>query len=331
MIDNNKPLDLKSYSDTYLYSKYPLYTKRITSAIMNDPVIEKKTDAFQDVVYEIKRTRVSESLVRILNSVNVVLLDCDDPMPRAFKVFCAKDIKTGDKKLKIFIDCTNVITKSKKSSDLIVNESALISHLINAGVTMIYHKLPQKILSRSTLIQDMAKCYAKCFTYVIDYLVKVSIQETNKAKVMYLTSMFFYKTFLNYSDDRAVVASSTIADINTREANMINILMDKATHIKGVPEKDTDPYRDLKSFIRAMRTVMHFNKGITEDVVVERWMHQFGPGTVFGMEYLPAFSAMMTDAYIGGFLNNQRTIENICKVDMVNYSKAAINMLDNVV
>ena len=112
---------------------------------------------------------------------------------------------------------------------------------------------------------------------------------------------------------------------------MINILMDKATHVKGVPEKDTDPYRDLKSFIRAMRTVMHFNKAITEDVVVERWMHQFGPGTVFGMEYLPAFSAMMTDAYIGAFLNNQRTIENVCKVDMVQYSKAVINMLDNIV
>ena len=39
---------------------------------------------------------------------------------------------------------------------------------------------------------------------------------------------------------------------------------------------------------------------------------------------------MMTDAYIGGYLNNQRTIETVCKVDMVEYSKECLALIDTI-
>ena len=73
---------------------------------------------------------------------------------------------------------------------------------------------------------------------------------------------------------------------------------------------------------------MHFNKKtISVDIVVERWMHSYGVGTVFALEYFPAFSSMMTDAYIGGYLNSQKTIEKVCGTSMVNYSKDAIDFV----
>jgi hypothetical protein len=37
---------LKSYGDSYLYSKYPMYNKQLLDAIMQDPMIDKKTDMF---------------------------------------------------------------------------------------------------------------------------------------------------------------------------------------------------------------------------------------------------------------------------------------------
>jgi hypothetical protein len=36
---------------------------------------------------------------------------------------------------------------------------------------------------------------------------------------------------------------------------------------------------------------------------------------------------MMTDAYIGGYLNSQKTIEKVCGTSMVNYSKDAIDFV----
>ena len=323
---------VKAYTDTYLYSKYPLYSKKLTAAIMQDPTIDKSTEAFKDVIFSIKRARVSDSLVKILQSSNTILLDCDEPLPRAFKVFCAKDFKSPDKKVRAFIDCTGCITKSKSSADLIVDETKLISYLINAAVSMIYHKAYPTIVKRSTLIMEAAECFAKSFTQIIDYLIKISIQETSKAKMLYLSSMYFLQGILDFKEDRSQEISKRIAEISDREASMLNILMDKAAHNKDVPASEFNPFENIRNFVRAIREVMHFNKQtITCDVIVERWMTQYGPGTVFGLEYFPAFSAMMTDCYIGGYINNQRTIENVCKTSMVSYTKSVLDMIENTI
>ena len=324
--------ELKSYSDAYLYSKYPMYSKKLTAAIMQDPMIDKSTDAFADVEHEIKRTRVSDGLVRILKSPNVVLLDCDDPLPKAFKVFCARDFRAADKRIKVFIDCSGVITKAKTSSALMVEEMKLVSYLVDAAVCMVYHKQYSKIQRQNSIVVGAATCFAKCFTFIIDYLTKVSIQETSKAKVLYLSAMYFLQGVMGFDDSKSHPIAKKIAEISDREADMLNLLMDKASRVKDVSKKDTDPYDNIKSFVTALRDVMHFNpNSVTLDTVVERWMSQYGVGTVLGMEYFPAFSAMMTDCYNGAYINNQRSIESVCKVDMVKYTKEIISMIDSLV
>ena len=322
---------LKSYSDSFLYSKYPKYQQILSAAIMNEKMIDKASTAFKDVEYEVKRTRMSDSLVRILTSTNVVLLDCDDPLPKSFKVFGAKDFRTRDKKFKVFIDCYGVITKDKSSSGLIVDEMKLVSHLINAGMTMIYYKKPSLFIRKTQFIMDAATCFAKCFTAIIDYLIKISIQETSKAKVLYLSAMYFLCGILDYDEDEAMPMAKKIAEISDREAGMLNILVDRASDVKGVAKEESSCYSNIKRFIEIMRSVMHFNqKAITVDIVVERWMKQYGPSTMLAMEFFPAFSAMMTDAYCGAYLNQQKTIEKVCKTDMVSYGKQVINMIENI-
>jgi hypothetical protein len=48
------------------------------------------------------------------------------------------------------------------------------------------------------------------------------------------------------------------------------------------------------------------------------------------MEYFPAFSAMITDAYNGGYLNQQKTIEKVCGAEMVEYSKQVITLIGSI-
>lgn len=328
MNQDNQP---KTYSDTYIFSKYPQYNKALTAAIMQDPIIDKSSDAFKDVEYEVKRTRVSDALVRILMSTNTVLLDCDDPLPRTFKVFCARDFRSNDRKTKVFIDCTGVITKSEKSRSLIVEETKLISHLINAAMTMVYHKSYSTIERRQYLIVKAATCFAKAFTHIIDYLVKISIQETSKAKVLYLSAMYFLEGVLRFDESHSQPIAKKIAEISDREASMLNILMDKAVRTKGITKEEANPFENIKKFVEALREVMHFKKEIiTIDIILEKWMSLYGVGTVLALEYFPALSAMMTDAYIGGYLNNQRTIETVCKVDMVDYAKECLSLIDTI-
>lgn len=331
------PNEIKTYSDTYLYQKYPLYNKRLTDAIMKDPIIEKVDDSFKDVIYEIKRSRVSSSLLTILNSRNTVLLNCVDPLPRAFKVFVARDIKSKERNIKVFIDCTGVITKDKNYPQYVVSETKLISYLLNAGISMLYHKNINSIIRISDIVIFGAEAFSKLFTFVIDYLTKVSIQESSKIKVLYLSAMYFLCNILNLDPDekRTVDIAKRVSGISEREANILNILMNKIydTNVKDTKIKDIDnPYENIKVFIQSLRKVMHFNeKVITPDVVIERWMAQYGPGTVFGLEYFPAFSAMITDAYIGGYINQQKTIEKVLGTTLVVYSKKVIELIDRTI
>lgn len=331
----NHDKSLKSYSDSYLYSKYPYYEKRLLDSIMKDPVIDKTTNEFQDVVYEVKRMKmISEPLIRILNSTNTILLDCDNPLPRTFKVFASRDPKSKDpSQIKIFIDCTNVISRRDKTGDYKVDDVKLLSYLMNGAVCMIYHKNFSIMTRRADLIQCATTCFAKLFTFVIDYLAKVSIQESNKIKVLYLSSMYFLEGILRMDNpSNSSKLAKKIAGISEREANMLDILIDRACNPnKGISGSSIDPYENIKIFVRTLADVMHLNdKVITTDIIVEKWMQQYGPGTVFGLEYFPAFSAMITDAYNGGYLNQQKTIEKVCGADMVEYAKQVINVIGTI-
>jgi hypothetical protein len=61
--------------------------------------------------------------------------------------------------------------------------------------------------------------------------------------------------------------------------------------------------------------------GLKLDNFVDKWMFLFGMNTVFGMEYFPALSAMLTDAYVGAYINNQKTIEKVVGNILVGYTK----------
>lgn len=328
--------ELKSYSDTYLYSKYPLYSKLLLDAIVKDPIMDKSDNKFKDVIYDIKHAKVSDALVRILNSTNVVLLDCDKPLPRSFKVFAAKDVrdKKNPMKLKIFIDTSFVIEPDSKGQGYNVDEIKLISYLVNAATTMIYHKSINTIISNNEMVMEACKCFSKAFTFIIDYLAKVSIQESNKIKVMYLSSMYFLMGLLGFeNEERARTIAKKVAEISEQEAHITDILLEKVCSDNGnIRNSDANPYDNIKVFVNCMRDTLHINKNtVSVDIVIERWMRQYGPGTVFGLEYFPTFSAMITDAYVGGFLNQQKSIEKVCGTDMVLYTKSVLSALDRIV
>lgn len=326
--------ELKSYSDSYFYKQYPKYQKLLLDAIMNDPLIDKATEEFKGVILDLKHQRTDEALLRILNSTNTVLLDCDVPLPRTFKVFCAKEMKGRDRgKIKVFIDASACIVKDPKHGDYNVNETALVSYLMNAGVSMIYHKNFDILRRRANMNIGITKCFANCFTHIIDFLAKISIQESKKIQVTYLSAMYFLMGILQLdNENKARDIAMKVADISKNEAILLEDAIEKACRKHSdIKEKDLNPYENIKIFVNSLRDAMHLNpKAVSLDIIVERWMMQFGPGTVFGLEYFPAFSAMITDAYVGGYLNNQKTIEKICGKDMVQYSKDVITMLGSI-
>lgn len=306
----------KNYSGTYLYGKYPDYDKMLFEFIMNADTIDKEAEGFDDIIYEVKRRRVSPALVKILRSDAVVLLTGEKPLPRQFKAFCAKDIKGGKKNdLKVYIDCSDTIIMSESGVYTIRDVDRFICYLVSAMTFYIYYKDEKRFIASTPLVHSGAKAFTELMTHCVDYASKISSMPKQKAYCKYLSALYFIGNVLgkDYTTDANKALARTISGLSERESDIVDM------DIK--PES----FDNIKFFTETLGTVLRLPK-LTVDVIVERWMFIYGVSTVFGIELFPAFATMMTDCYVGAYQNNQKTIEKIAGTSMVEFSKSILRI-----
>lgn len=309
----------KTYAGTYLYRNYNVYEQKILSFIMSGTSIDKGTDDFDDIRYEVKKRQVGNSLVKILDSKSVVLMIGNEALPKAFKVFCAKDIKgPRHDKMKVFIDCTNFITRDEKTGRYSCKGNTidmLISYLVSAMHTYIYYIDETRITSNAKIMSIGAQGFATLFTHVVDYTCKISSMPSTKGKCMYLAALYYLSNLLgkDYTSESCRKIAKKVSGLSDRDAGIVDIQLKQESMM------------NIKFFVETVASVLHISK-LTLDVVVERWMTIYGTGTVFALEIFPAFASMLTDAYVGAYLNNQKTIEKIVGTVMVEYTKTLLSI-----
>lgn len=309
----------KTYASTYLYGKYNEYEKRTIDFLLKADRIDQSLPEFEDIIYEVRKRQTSPALVKVLKSPNVILMSSMKPLDKAFKVFCAKDIK-NDGSLKVFIDVSSIIKKDEAKGKYVCGRNEidiLISYLIDAMTTFIYYTPNgiDRIVNNTSIRSDGARVFADLFSHVVDYLCKISTISGSKNKCQYMAAMYYLVNLLgadaNSEATRRIACK--ISGISDREAEIINIQM------------KPDSFLNIKFFVETVADVMHLNK-LTLDTVVEKWMYVYGTGTVFALELFPAFSNMVTDAYIGAYINNQKTIEKVAGQGMVVFTKSILTI-----
>lgn len=309
----------KTYASTYLYNKYSEYEKQIFNFIMTAEQISKVGDGFADIKYEVKKRQISNSLIRVMESANVILLIGQKPLPKSFKVFAAKDVK-GDKKVKAFIDCTGLIGKSEGGNYVCGNVDMLVAYLVSAMTTLIYQLDEKRLVGNGDIAEYGARCFSSLFTHIVDYVCKISITSNIKEKCLYMTSAYFLTNVLGreYDNEGTKAIARRISGLSEREEEIIKIQLNE------------NSFTNIKFFVESICDVLKLSN-LSLDIVIEKWMYLYGIGTVFALELFPSFSAMITDAYVGCYMNNQKTIEKIAGRSMVDYTKTVLRIGDGVV
>lgn len=302
----------KNYNNTFIYTKFP-YEENIFRFLVNANRIDKDTDKFEDIKYEFKKRQIDSCLLKVLMSKNVILCVSDTtPLNTQFRVICARDPKfKSNTDYKIFIDCTGLIIMDKDGNYKCRNIDILISHIVNAMTTMIYHKAENQILS-TQLISDTMEAFCNLFTHIIDYLAKISVIPSSKSKCQFLSCMYFTENIIQkeFNNNYQHIAGR-ITNLSEREQEMIMAQCD---------EKD---FESIKSFVEKLADLIKV-PALKVDNVIDKWMYLYGSNTVFAIEYYPALSAMLTDAYCGAYINNQKTIEKVVGNTLVSYTKNVI-------
>ncbi len=296
----------KDHSNSYLYSMTPQLEKKIFEFLMNAEEVDKDSEAFADIRNDLKRRQVTNNLTKVVDSKNIVLLMSKNPLPKAFKVFCATDVK-GDHKKKIFVDVSEIF-RFKDGIYKCRDIDIFVSYMVSAMTSRIYYADIMRIVSNSGIINTGAAIFSSLFTHVIDYLDKISIVPATKAKCIYLSSLYYITNILGLeANDARRAVCRKISGISEREEDVIMIQLDDEWNL------------NIKYFINEVGKILRINK-LTVEVVVEKFIFLFGSGTHFALELFPSFASMITDAYVGAYINNQKTIEKIIGRDLVNFS-----------
>lgn len=306
-----KPL-AKTYASTFLYNKGN-YEKNLVNFIMTAEEIDKDGEAFKDIKFDVKRRQIDNCLIKVLESNNVKLMIHPVPLPKAFKVFVATDIKSSDKKMKVFIDCSEIV----KFNDGIYrcnNIDILIAYLVSAINNLIYYADPKRIIMRREIIDSGARCFSALFTYIIDYIYKISNTQSIKAKCQYLCARYYLEYILQKDfTDSLKAACRNISLMSEREEEILNLQI------------EDDMFRNIQTFIKGLLKVLKLPETNVE-LVVEKWLYLYGTGTQFALEIFPAFATMMTNCYVGCYINNQKTIEKITGRNMVDFTKGMLRI-----
>lgn len=309
----NTMLEAAQYIDTFVYRNYSAYEKHLFGFIMEAERIDTKSEAFADILYDIKRRKVSDNLAKIITSNNVVLgTRLGKSLPKALKVFTAKDLKEDKNKIKVFVDATDCV--AYKGGVYVCNKPEwLISYTISAMVAFIYAMAPSKLLGNATILKDGAQIWTNLFTYIVDRMYKISSVPNIKKRVQFLSAIYYQVNLLMKDIDKyqdSIIANAIrVSDIDQRDARYMMTIVDKTA------------FSNIDTFVAFLRDNLDLKDFKTANVIA-LWMNCFGTGTVFGLEYFPAFSTMMTNTYVGGYLDQQLTIEKIAGPLLVDFVKS---------
>lgn len=298
---------IKNYDQSFLYGKGE-YGKSLMEFIIRSERVDKSDPGFEDIRYMVKRNQYTACLSALLEKSNVVLMMSSQPMPRAFKVFAAKDIKE-DKLTKVFIDVSEIV-KYQNNKYVLKNRDVdvFISYLACALNTYLYYSNAQVLINNTTMLNAGAQAFSKLTSNIIDYM-RIGGVDKIRNKVAYIASMYYQLNILNKADTPSTYQRAIkISGLSAREAEVIDVMVPLSS------------YENVETFVAAIAKVLRVENDLKLDNFIDKWLFLYGSGTQFATEMYIAFANMLINAYVGAYINNQKQIEKFVGRDMVDFT-----------
>lgn len=310
----------KTINQTYLFN---IYKKEYEESIVNfakaTTIIDTKSKEFEDIAYDVKKRQIGSFLVDMMHHQSIKLCITESKgatLNRSMRVLTAKDIKGGSGKYVIYVDCTGIISKENNRFEC-KEVDKLIALLLDASVNLIYFSsYGARLTGKADIIRSGAYSFASLFNNIINYLFKTNTIQNIHNRCMFLAAQYFIRNILAAGQDGPIASSAVsvaknIAKMSDREVELMDMYITK------------DSFKDIDAFINTIREALKLSKLTTEGFVTT-WVKMYTPSTLFALEYFPAFSAMLTNTYIGCYLNNQSTIEKVTNRGLPEYVKSVL-------
>ena len=296
----------KTFFNCYFYAlsneKGNMVENDIIEYVTNAQRINYGDISFKAIKDQLKTRATSAVLYRILQRGEINLCIYKKELPSSFKVFCAKDKKSGGTGKKIFIDATGLI-EYQQGQFYCKDIDRLATYLTGALVQMIYYTDPGKLTNNGILQKACVSAFVKMFSGVMDYL-KVNNYIQNRDRILYIAGVYFGYSVIGLDIDSARRISAVV--------NRVNPMDQKANDYRYIE----DDLQTIDTFITSITNTFKL-VGMNTAVFANKWIYLYGKGTIYALELYPIFISTMMYAYAGTYVNNWKRIETTCGKDMV--------------
>ncbi len=317
---------MKKLSDSCFYDKLD-YEKPLFTYLMGAHRVDKDSDSFTDIVYDVKRQSTNSVLVKVLLSKRVVLMIDQKGISRAFKVIYSADPKNRMDKHKVFIDCTGIITY-ENGEYKIKKISYLISYLITAMTYVTYYNLPKVIISNSVLMKSSTEAFVDLMLYVLGYLKVPVTYNDNKERMSFVLAEYYQICIVGRENGESVynLAKSISGIKEKKSCDYLHTIF--ASFLTEDLTFDKFLAKFAEVFLGQDNTqISPKNRAkLTADAFVQRWMYAYGPSTFLGLDCFVPFSQILTDTYVGAYLNQQNTIEKVVGKNFTTFTNELIKV-----
>ena len=305
-------MKIKTFSDTYIYNKSAdsegSMGKDIINFIRTSDRININSSAFEQIKNQVKVRQGNAITYKILLNKDVIL--CVNPQkeaPASFKVFKAKDLLSPKKESKVFIDCTGLFKLDSNSGMFICKEiDKFCAYLMMALVNFLYYDHNTNLIEDSTISKASTICFIKLFSAVMDNLRVTNFGE-NRIKIAYICGVYYLFSVMGKSMDSARAYAANAVGINTKDASGYDYWY------------TIEDLANIETFINFLSKTFKLTD-LNSSIYLVRYMQMYGKGTIFGLELLPSFLSILTNADSGTFINQQKTILKLCGRDIVTVS-----------
>ena len=309
---------MKTYRDSYLYNigdNTRMHDSALLNFIMKADRIDKDSEAFSGIAEDIKRQQTSSILYQVLKLPNVHLCVNSVELPPAFKVFEAFDVKR-DRKPAIFIDVTRLV-ELRGAYFVCKDLGKLVTYLFAALTYIIYRKDIAKVVNNSDLTISGAECYVGLYNYILDYM-RIIGYSNNKEKISYLIALYYMVNMLGKELD------TYTKNVAAKVAKLPN------TYVNAMDMFITDNMFDnIDTFTTTISDTFKL-KGFTTEVLTAKWVYLYGNGSQYAVELFTSMSVLISNAFCGAYVSNQKQIERVCGQSMVRFCNTILKIASEV-
>lgn len=292
---------IKKLNECYLYQmNLDKNNNNIKKYIMDCDRMDKSSPSFNTFKTYINSFINSKIIIDSTINSNNVVITLKSELPPAFNILTVKDIK-NDNKYKIFLNLGEYVKLNDKNEYTILNRDIdkTISLLYGTINHSIYFGNYKKLIMKPELINSGAELFSSLYLYILNYLYKINHDQLLVAKIKYLTSKYFISNILNCNPESSRVPNQ-LSRLSERQCDMIDLTIGDYK----------DVYKNIKVFNDNLSKLININ--IRTDLFIEKWAFVLGVSTYYALEFFPIFATMISNVYVGSYMNNQKTIEKIC-------------------